>query len=125
MLSDTATSSGEDKLKKVKDKLKKSFDKCDANGDGVLDREETKAGCLVMAKSIAEMSGQPTDKILPNFERKLDHFLDATSPDGGNISSDAMLTVALPGLVDRQLPSRRRHWNIAPRTRSMPKRQRR
>jgi hypothetical protein len=24
-------------------------DKCDINGDGVLDREEMKAGCLVMA----------------------------------------------------------------------------
>ena len=73
-------------------------DKCDVNGDGVLDREEMKAGCLVMAKSIAKMSGQPVDKILPNIERELDHFLDVTSPDGGKISFDAMLAVALPNL---------------------------
>ncbi len=44
-------------LKQVKDKLKKAFDKCDVNGDGVLDREEMRAGCLAMAKSIAQMSG--------------------------------------------------------------------
>jgi Ca2+-binding EF-hand superfamily protein len=105
MLSGAATSSGEDKLKKVKDKLKKSFDKCDVNGDGVLDREEMKAGCLVMAKSIAKMSGQPVDKILPNIERELDHFLDVTSPDGGKISFDAMLAVALPGLCEGEDPA--------------------
>ena len=49
--------SGECMLKQVKDKLKKAFDKCDVNGDGVLDREEMRAGCLAMAKSIAQMSG--------------------------------------------------------------------
>ncbi len=105
MLSGAATSSGEDKLKKVKDKLKKSFDKCDVNDDGVLDREEMKAGCLVMAKSIAKMSGQPVDRILPNIERELDHFLDVTSPDGGKISFDAMLAVALPGLCQGEDPA--------------------
>jgi len=78
MLSNAATSSDEDKLKKVKDKLKKPFDKCDANGDGSLDRKETRADCLVMAKSIAKLSGQPVDKFLPNIERKLDHSPDVT-----------------------------------------------
>ena len=65
--------SGECMLKQVKDKLKKAFDKCDVNGDGVLDREEMRAGCLAMAKSIAQMSGQPVDRIVPNIERELDH----------------------------------------------------
>ena len=60
----------------IKDKLKKPFDKCDANGDG--DREETKADCLGMTKSIAKLSGQPVDKFLPNIERKLDHSPDVT-----------------------------------------------
>jgi hypothetical protein len=95
MLSNAMTSSGEDKLK-VKDKLKKPFDRCDTNGDDTLDREETKTDSLVMAKSIAKLSGQPVDKFLPNIERKLDHFPDVTSSDG-DISSDARPTGTLPG----------------------------
>ena len=81
MLSGAGTASGEDKFKKVKDKLKKAFDKCDINGDGVLDREEMKTGCLVMAKSIARMSGQPVDSMLNDIENSLDEFLASSTDD--------------------------------------------
>ena len=98
MMSGAAAASGEDKFNQVKDKLKKAFDKCDVNGDGVLDREEMKAGCLVMAKSIAEMCpGMPGGED-SELEEALDGFIAESCPDGGKISFDAMLAVALPNV---------------------------
>jgi hypothetical protein len=97
-MSGAAAASGEDKFNQVKDKLKKAFDKCDVNGDGVLDREEMKAGCLVIAKSIAEMCpGMPGGED-SELEAALDGFIAESCPDGGKISFDAMLAVALPNL---------------------------
>jgi len=105
MLSDAATSSGEDKLKKVKDKLKNPFYKCDVSGEGAIDREETKAECLVMAKSIAKMSGQPVDSMLNEIESSLDGFIARSSDASGKVSFDAMLAVALPGLCQGEDPA--------------------
>ena len=100
MMSGAAAASGEDKFNQVKDKLKKAFDKCDVNGDGVLDSEEMKAGCLVIAKSIAEMCpGMPGGED-SELEDALDGFIAESCPDGGKISFDAMLAVALPNLCD-------------------------
>ncbi len=100
MMSGAAAASGEDKLNQVKDKLKKAFDKCDVNGDGVLDREEMKSGCLVIAKSIAEMCpGMPGGED-SELQDALDGFIAESCPDGGKISFDAMLAVALSNLCD-------------------------
>jgi hypothetical protein len=71
----------------------------------VLDREEMKAGCLEMAKSIAEMCpGMPGGED-SELEEALDGFIAECCPDGGKISDeslkisfDAMLAVALPKL---------------------------
>ncbi len=105
MLSCAAKASGEDKFKKVKDNLKKAFDKCDINGDGVLDREEMKAGCLVMTKSIAKMSGQPVDSMLNEIESSLDELLASSADASGKVSFDAMLAVALPSLCEGKDPA--------------------
>jgi Ca2+-binding EF-hand superfamily protein len=95
MLSDSATASGEDKFKKFKDKLKNAFDQCDINGDGVLDREEMRAGCLEMAKSIATISGQPVDSMLNEIESSLDEFLASSTDGSGKVSFDDMLECCL------------------------------
>jgi hypothetical protein len=73
-------------------------DKCDVNGDGVLDREEMKAGCLVMAKSIADMCpGMPGGED-SELEEALDGFIADSADASGKIIFDAMLAVALPVL---------------------------
>jgi hypothetical protein len=89
---------GEEKFNHVKDKLRKALDKCDVNSDGELDRVEMKAGCLVMVKSIAAMCpGMPGGED-SELEEALDGFFAESCPDGGKISFDAMLAVALPKL---------------------------
>jgi Ca2+-binding EF-hand superfamily protein len=92
MLSGAATSSGEDQFNKVKDKLKKAFDKCDITGDGVLDREEIKAGIIVIFTTMSKRAGI----VESNFdESQFNHFLDNLTNGSGKISFDDMLDPAL------------------------------
>ncbi len=86
--------------------LKKAFDKCDVNGNGVLDLEEMRAGCFVMAKSIATMPGQLVDsEMLNEIESSLDEFLASSTDGSGKVSFNDMLAVALPGLCEGNNPA--------------------
>jgi hypothetical protein len=49
----------------VTKELKETVTKCDANGDGALDREETKTECLVMVKSITKLSEKINETMAP------------------------------------------------------------
>ena len=99
--------SGADRLAEVTKLFKDAFDAADLNGNGFLDKDELRAGCLVMAHGVAKMSdGEVSaEEGMRELEPVLDGFIAQADPEGtGQVSFEAMLAVALPGLCQGEDP---------------------
>jgi len=108
LMLNAGSASGADRLAEVTKKLKEAFDAADLNGNGFLEKDELRAGCLVMARSIAKMSGGAAteEEGMREMEGQLDGFIAQADPEGtGKVSFEAMLAVALPGLCEGQDPA--------------------
>ena len=102
-----ASASGADRLAEVTKLFKDAFDAADLNGNGFLDKDELRAGCLVMAHGVAKMSdGEVSaEEGMRELEPVLDGFIAQADPEGtGQVSFEAMLAVALPGLCQGEDP---------------------
>jgi len=93
--------SGADRLAEVTKLFKDAFDATDLNGNGFLDKDKLRAGCLVMAQD-GEVSAEEG---MCELEPVLDGFIAQADPEGtGQVSFEAMLAVALPGLCQGEDP---------------------
>lgn len=103
LLAGVKEKSGAERFEDVRNKLKSAFDAVDKNGNGVLDKEELKAGCMEMAKGISKMSGMPVESMESEMNESVDNLL--ASIPGGNVTFDAMFALAMPGICQGQDPA--------------------
>lgn len=107
MLTGASGASGSERFQEITKLLKAAFDAADLNGNGYLERDELKAGCLVIAKSVQKMMGDEVslEEVASEMESSLDGFIESVDKEKtGKVRFEDIFAAMMPALCEGNEP---------------------